>query len=99
MSFVQRDDVIAAVEPLIQHMFFRGRSAGGAPFRRIPFDEAMEVYGSDKPDLRYGAELKDVTSWATSTDFKIFRQAESAVKAIVAPDAVAIRGRTSKTSR
>ncbi|PWT91053.1 MAG: aspartate--tRNA ligase [Acidobacteria bacterium] len=83
MSFVRMNDVIELVEPLLQEVY---RSAGydvKIPFRRIPYDEAMNRYGSDKPDLRFGCEINDVTAWAKSTDFRIFQQAE-AVKAIVA---------------
>lgn len=83
MSFVQMDDVIGLVEPLVKAVF---QSAGydvQLPMRRIPYDEAMNRYGSDKPDLRYGCEIFDATAWAAGTGFRIFQQAES-VKGIVA---------------
>jgi aspartyl-tRNA synthetase len=84
MSFVEMDNVIALVEPLVQNIFaFAGYNVS-IPFRRIPYDEAMNRYGSDKPDLRYGAEIQDVSDWASKTGFRIFEQAER-VKAIVAP--------------
>jgi aspartyl-tRNA synthetase len=84
MSFVEMDDVIALVEPLIQQIFAAAGYDIKIPFRRIPYDEAMNRYGSDKPDLRYAAEILNVTPWASQTGFRIFQQAEG-VKAIVAP--------------
>ena len=84
MSFVEMDDVIALVEPLYSAFFQPPVIDIKIPFRRIPYDEAMNRYGSDKPDLRYGAEIQDVTVWASKTAFRIFQQAEH-VKAIVAP--------------
>src|SRR5262249_38120491 len=79
----QMDDVIALVEPLIQQVFAAGGKQVSIPFQRLKYQEAMDRFGSDKPDLRYGCELVDVSSWAASTDFRIFQQAEK-VKALVA---------------
>ncbi|HJZ11891.1 MAG TPA: aspartate--tRNA ligase, partial [Acidobacteriota bacterium] len=84
MSYVQRDDVLEVVERLVQRIFESAGFTVELPMQRLTYEEAMERYGSDKPDLRYGCELQDVTSWAQSTDFRIFQQAEN-VKAIVAP--------------
>jgi aspartyl-tRNA synthetase len=84
MSFVQRDDVIALVEPLVMTIFAAGGVEAPIPYPRLTYDEAMNRYGSDKPDLRYGSELNDTTAWAGTTGFRIFQEAE-AVKAIVAP--------------
>ncbi len=84
MSFVEMDNVIALVEPLIQRIFSAAGYDISIPFRRIPYDEAMNRFGSDKPDLRFGAEIQDVSNWASQTAFRIFQQAER-VKAIVAP--------------
>lgn len=83
MSFVQMDDVIAVVEPLIQRVFESAGYKVEIPFPRITHEEAMNRYGSDKPDLRYGAEIQDVTPWAATTDFRIFQQAKK-VKGLVA---------------
>lgn len=84
MSFVQMNDVIGLVEPLVQQMFAAAGYQVNIPFRRIPYAEAMNRYGSDKPDLRYGAEIQDITAWAAATSFRVFQQAEK-VKTIVAP--------------
>jgi aspartyl-tRNA synthetase len=84
MSFVQMNDVIGLVEPLVQKMFAAVGYQIEIPLRRIPYIEAMNRYGSDKPDLRYGAEIQDISAWAAATSFRVFQQAEK-VKAIVAP--------------
>lgn len=84
MSFVQMDDVIAVVEPLVQELFRAAGISVAIPFLRLPYQEAMDRYGSDKPDLRFDCEIRDVTPWAKSTEFRIFQQAES-VRGLVAP--------------
>lgn len=84
MSFVQMDDVIALVEPLIQELFRAAGVTVTIPLPRLPYREAMDRYGSDKPDLRFECEIRDVTAWAKTTEFRIFQQAES-VRGLVAP--------------
>ncbi len=84
MSFVRRDDVIALVEPLIQKIYEAAGIPVKLPLPRLKYEEAIDRYGSDKPDLRFGCELQDETAWGASTGFRIFQQSES-VKAIVAP--------------
>ncbi|MEJ5338618.1 MAG: aspartate--tRNA ligase [Aquificaceae bacterium] len=86
MSFVEEGDVMAFSERLITELF---RELLGVelkmPFDRIPYQEVMERYGSDKPDRRFGLELVDLTDIFKNTDFKVFRQAIEAggvVKAI-----------------
>jgi aspartyl-tRNA synthetase len=83
MSFVQMDDVIALVEPLIQRMFASAGHKIQLPIQRLSYDDAMNRYGSDKPDLRFGAELQDITSIAKNTEFRIFQQAAT-IKGMVA---------------
>ncbi len=91
MSFVTQDDVLDAIEPVLAGVFeefAEGRSVTATPFPRIPFDEAMLKYGSDKPDLRIPIEIVDVTESFRGSDFKIFAQAiekGSVVRAIPAP--------------
>lgn len=85
MSFVQMDDVIALVEPLIQRIYAAAGYKIDIPIGQLSYDDAMERYGSDKPDLRFGSELQDITSIAKNSEFRIFQQAE-AVKCIVAPN-------------
>lgn len=73
MSFVHMEDVMELSEGLIRHIF---RSVGlelPERFDRITYEEAMEKYGSDKPDRRYGMELVDLRRYFETTEFKIVR--------------------------
>ncbi|MNO81823.1 Aspartate--tRNA ligase [compost metagenome] len=76
MSFVEQDDVIAVNEGLIQKVF---KDVIGAdvklPIRRMVYKEAMEKYGSDKPDLRFGMEITDLSDEVKACDFKVFKDA------------------------
>ncbi len=76
MSFVEEEDVFAVWERALAHTF---REALGhelpVPFPRLAWSEAMERYGSDKPDLRFGLELRDADEWARSSSFQVFRTA------------------------
>ena len=83
MSFVERADVIAIMEPLLQEIFSSAGISVSIPFLQLTYDEAMDRYGSDKPDLRYACEIHDLTGWAQTTEFRIFQQAEK-VKGLVA---------------
>ncbi|MGM5484311.1 MAG: aspartate--tRNA ligase [Nanobdellota archaeon] len=76
MSFVDEGDVFSVVEGMVKHIWkdVLGKDLN-TPFRRITYDEAMLRYGSDKPDLRFGLEIQDLTEWAKGTDFKVFNQA------------------------
>jgi aspartyl-tRNA synthetase len=85
MSFVQRADVIALVEPLLQQVFASAGIPIPIPFPQIPYEDAMDRFGSDKPDLRFACEVLDVTEWAKQTEFRIFQHAER-IKAVVAPN-------------
>ncbi len=93
MSFVTQEDVFAAVEPVLQGVFEEfaaGRKVTPAPFPRIPYDEAMLRYGSDKPDLRNPLLIADVTDAFRGSNFGIFaRNIEKGalVRAIPAPGA------------
>jgi aspartyl-tRNA synthetase len=89
MSFVSRDDVFELVEGLFTHIF--KESIGKqitVPFQRLPYDEAMNLYGSDKPDLRFGLAMKDFGGLAAKGGFEVFRkvvEGGGVVKALVAP--------------
>jgi aspartyl-tRNA synthetase len=80
MSFVEQDDIFAAMEPVITGIFeeFSGVHADGAKksvtqqWPRIPYDEAIRKYGTDKPDLRNSIEMADVTEHFRGSGFKIF---------------------------
>ncbi|MBV1703258.1 MAG: aspartate--tRNA ligase [Hyphomicrobiales bacterium] len=75
MSFVEQEDVFAAVEPVIGGMFERfagGKAVTKAPWPRIPYDEAIRKYGSDKPDLRNPIVMQDVSEHFRGSGFKVF---------------------------
>ncbi|MGB1550175.1 MAG: aspartate--tRNA ligase [Parvibaculales bacterium] len=74
MSFVTQEDVFQSVEPVLRDVFveFGGGKRVTETFPRIPYAEAMQKYGSDKPDLRIPIEMQDVTPAFDGSDFKIF---------------------------
>jgi len=77
MSFVEQDDVLSTFEGLARHMFKEFKNAElPEKILRLPFAEAMEKYGSDKPDLRFGMEINDISAEAKGKNFKIFDDAE-----------------------
>ncbi len=73
MSFVSEDDVMRMHEGFLKYMFkeFYGIDLGG-DFIRMPYAEAMERFGSDKPDIRFGFELKNLSDILAGTEFKVF---------------------------
>lgn len=85
MSFVEDGEVVRqTTEPLIKQLVtdFAGKKLLSEDIPRIPYAEAMEKYGSDKPDLRYGMELTELTDIFEDTEFSVFKNAE-AIKAIL----------------
>ncbi len=76
MAFVTEDDVMSMNEGLVKHVF---REALGVdvqtPFQRMPYSEAMNRFGSDKPDTRFGLELQDVSDAVRSSEFAPFKGA------------------------
>lgn len=78
MSFVNRDDVLTMVEGLFGHVFKKTMNITLAEkFRRIPYDTAMELYGTDKPDLRFTMEMKDFGPYVERCAFQSFKDALS----------------------
>ncbi len=73
MSFVTQDDVLALTEGLIREAFAVAGVDVKPPFRRMPWKEAMNRYGSDKPDLRYGLEFVDLTDVFVNSGFGAFQ--------------------------
>ncbi len=74
MSFVNLDDVIDVNERMLAHVFERVDGPDiELPIPRLPYDEALARYGTDRPDLRFGLELTDVTDLLRETEFKVFR--------------------------
>ncbi len=93
MSFCTQDDVFAALEPVLAGVFEEfggGRPVTEPPFPRIPFDEAMLQYGSDKPDLRNPLIISDVTEVFAGSNFSLFAkliEKGAVVRGIPAPGA------------
>jgi aspartyl-tRNA synthetase len=76
MSFVEENDVISLMEELLANVFKAVKGIDlQRPFPRLPYKEAMDRFGSDKPDTRFGLELKDISDIAQASDFKVFLQA------------------------
>ncbi|MEW8994948.1 aspartate--tRNA ligase [Clostridium sp.] len=88
MSFVEMDDIIALNEGLLKRVFKEVIDVDvQLPIKRMPYAEAMNKYGSDKPDLRFGMEIQDITETVRGTDFAVFKGAienGGSVRAIVA---------------
>lgn len=82
MSFATQDDVLSVIEQVVGSTFreLSNKEVSDAPFIRIPYKEAMEKYGSDKPDLRNPLLIQDVTDIFKNSDFKVF--ANKTIKAI-----------------
>lgn len=73
MSFVDADDVMSVHEGLIQRVFKDVMDIDiKLPLKRLPYKEAMDRYGSDKPDTRFGLELRDVSDIVAGSEFKVF---------------------------
>jgi aspartyl-tRNA synthetase len=92
LSFVTQDDVFAAIEPVLAGVFgeFSDWTVTPPPFPRIAYDDAMLMYGSDKPDLRNPIKAADVTEIFRGSEFAVFANAVeegSVVRAIRAPGA------------
>ena len=91
MSFVERDDILDVIERLM--LYVTAKTTDCKPlfpqFPRLSYDEVMEKYGSDKPDLRFGLEIQDISNIAKETTFKVFTQAlekeDGVVKGLVIP--------------
>ncbi len=76
MSFVERDDVIALVEGMVKRVFKKVLNVDiEVPIERLTFKESMERFGNDKPDLRFGLELKDMADLVRGGSFKVFLDA------------------------
>ena len=91
MSFVEKEDVMNEIEGLAKYVFknVTGEEATYT-FQRMPYAEAMDRFGSDKPDLRFGVELKDLSDIVKNSSFNAFSstvQNGGLVKAVVAPNA------------
>ena len=75
MSFVEREDVLGIFEDMIRHLFKEIRGIDIPAFPRMTWHEAMEQYGCDKPDIRFGMELVNVTETVKDSEFVVFKNA------------------------
>ncbi len=85
MSFANQEDVFSVAEEVLFETFskFSSKEVSKAPFKRIPYEEAMLVYGSDKPDLRNPLKIIDISPMFVETDFAPFRK--KTVRAVNVP--------------
>lgn len=72
MSFVEQEDVLTLVEEVVHEVFAEAGVNLETPLPRMTYDEAMDCFGSDRPDLRFGMGLFDVTDTFRGTEFKVF---------------------------
>lgn len=90
MSFVEEDDVMQMAENLVREIYSRVKKTKFSnAFPRLPYDQALLKYGSDKPDLRFGMEIQDITPLFSSTDFRVFQevnQQKGIISGLVAED-------------
>ncbi|WP_321990874.1 aspartate--tRNA ligase [Marispirochaeta aestuarii] len=89
MSYVSKDDVFAVTEGMMAHIFKKTMNIDlPRPFPRLPYFEALDRFGSDKPELRFGMELQDFASFVSGSGFKVFEgvlESGGVIKALVAP--------------
>ncbi len=92
MSFVEEEDIYELIEGMLKKVMKEIKGVDiGTPFNRLTFKQAMNEYGSDKPDTRFGLKLIDLTSVFSNTSFNAFKETISkggVVKAIVVPNGV-----------
>ncbi|MFT4260801.1 MAG: aspartate--tRNA ligase [Candidatus Woesearchaeota archaeon] len=84
ISFAKSKDIMDFTEGLFKHIFQETLNIKLDDFKRFTYEEAMSRFGSDKPDLRFGLELNNITELAKKSEFKVFKEAES-VNCIVVP--------------
>ena len=92
MSFVEQDDVIAVAEDVLREVWALIGYDLPTPIARMTYHDAMEKYGSDKPDLRFGCELVDLTDYFKDTTFRVFQNPY--VGAVVMPGGASQSRRT-----
>ena len=97
MSFVDQEDVMSLTERLVAHVFKEIRGIDiKLPLMRMKYDVAMDKYGSDKPDLRFGLEIQDITEVFKNTEFSMFKNVIEN-KGIV--NCLVVKGKASEFSR
>lgn len=98
MSYITQDDLFAEIEMLLIRLFteLSNKTILQTPFPRIPYREAMDKYGVDKPDLRYGLELVDVSELFRTSEFKVFRGAVESGGAVKVINGKGVAGQSRK---
>ncbi len=97
MSFVDEQDIETIVEGLMKKVFHDVKGIEiETPFLRMPYDEAMERYGSDKPDMRFEMTLSNVTNLFQNTEFSVF---QNTIKENGYINAMVVKGKASEISR
>jgi len=76
MSFVEQEDILSMFEGLTKYLFKQIKGIDIAEFPRMAYSEAMESYGSDKPDIRFGMKIKDLTDLVKGKGFPVFDDAD-----------------------
>lgn len=79
MSFIEQEDVLNTFEGLIKHLFSKIKGYEIKDVARMSYDEAMKLYGSDKPDLRFGMQFTEINDVAKGKGFQVFDEAELVV--------------------
>ena len=79
MSFINQEDILNTFEGLTKHLIKSVKNIDILNFPRMTYDEAMEKYGCDKPDIRFGMEFGNLNSVAKHTDFSVFNNAEEII--------------------
>ena len=93
MSFVKLDDIFTIAEGMMKKVFTMAGEEINIPFKRLPYQEAMLKYGSDKPDVRFGLEISDVSEIFKNSAFKVFSQSlqnGGVIRALVAPNSTEV---------
>jgi aspartyl-tRNA synthetase len=79
MSFVEQDDILATFEGLVRHLFKAVKGIDIPPMPRMTYADAMRLYGSDKPDIRFGMQFVELNDTVKNKGFKVFDDAELVV--------------------
>ncbi len=76
MSFVTQEDILSTFEGLARHLFQNVRGIEAGEFPRMSYEQAMNEYGSDKPDIRFGMKIREISDRVKGKGFKVFEEAE-----------------------
>ncbi len=79
MAFVEQEDILSTFEGMVKHLFKMVKGIDIEPLERMPYEKAMKLYGSDKPDIRFGMQFVELNDVAQNKGFNVFDQAELVV--------------------